>query len=230
MTKVCVLIGEGKSEKAFLTSLLVHQYDFQEYTEKNCILYQSVLQPDLFWIFPVPTFGQTHRGGVSALYQPDTYIKAKSIVNNHKSFLFGLDAEVSYRILTDTDDLNEELKKEREDRILCAVSDANVGALNVKVYFARREIEAWFLAGATSAYPLLKTGTSVNKLLAIDPESHIDAKAALDSILDSSVAGQLTKIATDFGEFIDVPLALSCSDSYRDMMQSLHDDGFLELN
>jgi len=85
--KVCVLVGEGKSEKAFFSSLLVNQLHFVGVTASNCIVFSSELDPGLFWIIPISSFGSSHKGGYRILQKTSTYKDCKGVIDNTGMFL-----------------------------------------------------------------------------------------------------------------------------------------------
>lgn len=154
MARVCVLIGEGKSEKAFFSSLLVNKFSFQETDSRNCIAYQSTKDEDLFWIFPVRSYGITHRGGCHTLQESRTFQDAQSTIRNFK-WLFGENPEIYYRTLVDTDNKSDTEVKDRCDEIIKAASNIKLNCVNHLVFVTHIEIESWFLAGITKDFPFL---------------------------------------------------------------------------
>jgi hypothetical protein len=118
MKKLCVLIGEGKSEKSFLISLIQHKFNFSSADSyKNSILYKS-LDENIYWVFPVPAMGITHNGGCNALCKQKPYKDSSGIIKNF-FWLLGSDVEIFYYILADIDnrteaqlhDFSEKIKK-----------------------------------------------------------------------------------------------------------------------
>jgi len=227
MSKVCVLIGEGKSEKAFFPSLLVNKLSFQEAQDKNCIVYQSKKNPDLFWIFPVPSFGPTHQGGFRMLQEKDIYVDCKYIVKNHKH-LFGDNPDIHYRIIVDTDNHSQEIVQDRIQKISDALSQADLGSATKKIYPINVEIETWFMAGIKQDFPFLHDINRVRKILALDDiEILNEPKKELDSILEKSIAGNTQRIGRDIGEYFHVEQAKLKSKSFNMLFVSLETDGLV---
>jgi|GEM_PF-4608530 len=165
MCRVCVLVGEGKSEKSFFSSLLLNQFNFKETEQKGCILYQSKEDNDLFWLFPIPSIGQTHKGGKKMLEKKETYIISKTIVNNNKRF-FGNNPEIFYRIATDTDGGAPKKITTRENAIKKAIDKANLDYIDFKILFSNLEIESWFIGGLTTSFPSVKNNDTTKTLIA----------------------------------------------------------------
>lgn len=227
MAKVCVLIGEGKSEKAFFSSLLLNQLHFEEVTEKNCIVYKSKKDSDLFWIFPIPSYGVSHKGGYKMLQKTHTYIDCKTIVHNHKYF-FGDNPDIHYRILTDTDNNNKENVKQRKAIIKKAFLGAKTQHKDYKIFPANIEIESWFIAGLTNNFPFIGDINAAKKIIqSTNAETYINPKETLDLILEKRLSGNRQIIGRDFGEHINIKQALLKSNSFSDFFYSLLDDELL---
>jgi hypothetical protein len=229
MTRVCVLVGEGKSEKAFLSSLLTHQHRFQPSTPKNNIAYASSSDDQLFWIFPVPSYGQTHRGGRHELEKERVYIEAQAKVLGHV-WLLGDRPELHYRILTDTDSDNDAMLLDREARIREAVRISGITYSSLKVAYSRREIEAWYIAGlsnTTFRLDMFKDKKILSRLLNCMPEDLVDPKTDLDDALDISISGDRIRIGSDVGEYIDVESAKGRAPSFKNFIETLYLDNLL---
>lgn len=213
MVRVCVLIGEGKSEKAFLSSLLLHQFNFEEVEQKNCISFRSRDDENLFWIFPVPSYGPSHEGGFKMLQKKDPYIASRTIVNNY-SWLFGSHPAIFYNIVTDTDNLSEVDLRNRIDKIEKAVSGAGIAS---RINLSNIKIESWFLAGLTMSFPSLRPDVNarIDEVIRIsDAETITNPKEFLDSILEERISGNRQSIGRDFGEYIDYNQATERSRSF----------------
>lgn len=220
MTRVCVLIGEGKSEKAFFSSLLMHKLGFTESESKNCITYQSVDDPDLYWIFPIPSYGSTHKGGCDLLEEKGTYIKCKTIVANYK-WLFGNNPEIHYKIITDSDNESQQLLDARKGRIKSAFDSASVTCVSDHIGIVHIEIESWFIAGLDLSFPYLKNQNLARKLIAENVDTLLEPKERLDEILVDSVSGDRQRIGADFGEHINMPQAEQKSQSFKLFISNL---------
>lgn len=225
--RVCIIIGEGKSERTFLPSLLMEKFNFHAYNEKNCILYQ-LADSDLYWIFPFPSLGQIHQGGWKKLQNEDTYIKAKTVVDCNRH-IFGEYPLRHYRIITDTDNLNNQSLRERVEVMENALKKTGIFS-DSKICLANNEIESWFIAGLTKENPLIDKNISdsdLRKFMAKNPETIVDAKEKLDDILKPEIRGDRQKIGAEFGRLIDLDQAVQKSKSLKDFLRSLKEDSLI---
>jgi hypothetical protein len=227
MTRVCVLIGEGKSEKAFFSSLLLNQLDFEEVEEKNCITYCSKKDPNLFWIFPIPSYGASHKGGYKMLQKEDSYITSKVIVRNNQ-WRFGTDAEIVYCIVTDTDNKSEEILKKRLKKMDDAILKAKIQCKSYHINLTNIEIESWFMAGLALSFPSIADIPGANKIIGT-PNAEIitNPKEALDQILEKRIAKRRQIIGRDFGEYLNFTQARAKSKSFSDFINFLIEKNLL---
>lgn len=227
--RVCVIVGEGKSEKTFLSSLLVNQFDFKESEDKGCIVFNSNKDRDLYWIFPFPSLGIKHEGGYGMLQCFETYLDCKPAILN-KSYIWGKTPKLYYRIITDTDNDSREIIEIKRSKILSAIKKANVGAENYKVSFANIEIESWFIAGLdvdSSLVDINQKKTAEKLINSFNVESIIDPKEKLDEILNAKISGNRQSIGNEFGEYINIEQAILKSKSFKKFIEDLKKDNLL---
>lgn len=227
--KVCVIIGEGKSEKVFLSSLLVNKLDFEESETKGCIVFNSKKDPNLFWIFPFPSCGINHKGGYSKLQQVETYIACKIAIIN-KSFLLGNHPKLYYRIITDTDNDSVKMVDDKCKKINEAIEKSGVPREDCKINLANIEIESWFIAGLDVNSELInshKKKQAEALVNSVDIESIIDPKEKLDDVLNDVISGNRQSIGNGFGEHIDIEQALIKSKSFKNFYEGLKKDNLI---
>lgn len=225
-SRVLVIIGEGSSEKAFLTSLAQEQLGFSPMRDKNCICFRSDLNSDLFWIFPHPSLGETHRGGYSIIKSKSTYDRAQAIVNNHM-YCMGDDIEAEYLIITDTDYRDEVGIENLKRRIMDAVKASGITD-NVNIVLPSRTIESWFIAGLKPDFPYLNPGmdNQLDRLTRISSDEIHEPKSELRSLLIPGLSGART-IASIFGAKLDIEQAKQRSTSFRVFFEFLEDNSYI---
>lgn len=202
MNKVCIIIGEGKTERSFYPSLIRNKFDFEPIEAKRPIIYKSRKNDSLYCVIAQPSLGVTHSGGINMLEDKGTYIKSDTIITNYKRIL-GNNPELSYVIITDTDGRKASELVNREKLINDAVCNSGIVYANKNILFAKREIESWFIAGLNYKFPHIGNlpNRSLDKLLSLNPEDIHDPKEELDKVL-KDISGDRIKIGDEFGRYI----------------------------
>lgn len=214
MIKICICIGEGKSERYFLPSLLKNKFKFKELTEKHNFIFNK---NEVFWLFPFPPCEiDEPSGGKSRFYNKQIYRDADSILDNIK-YLLHDNYEVYYFIFRDVDSMNDDDCKVVENEYYEVFKESKVRCKLFKCIFQKQEIEAWFIAGLYDQFPLIKDYHSAKfkNLLKCDPEVIGDPKKELMEVLDDDILDQTILISDHFGEFIDINIAKSRSKSFE---------------
>ncbi|CAN5701230.1 hypothetical protein BH11PAT2_BH11PAT2_05490 [soil metagenome] len=226
MSRVCVMLGEGKSERAFFESLLVNKLGFTE-TQKNTIFLSKDEQ--VYWVFPLPGYGSTHSGGYKLYQNPLTFYKAQAMLRNSE-WQIGKYPELHYVVLLDVDTCAEDQLNDRETKTREAFEIAAVTHSTFDINFSKIEIESWFLAGLTVDYPYLASSakSSVLKYSTKDPDAIHDPKEVLDSLLLPEVAGSRQRIGRDMGEHINLSQAIDRSASLAYFISSLRGKNLID--
>jgi hypothetical protein len=230
MKKLCVLIGEGKSEKSFLISLIQHKFNFSSADSyKNSILYKS-LDENIYWVFPVPAMGITHNGGCNALCKQKPYKDSSGIIKNF-FWLLGSDVEIFYYILADIDNRTEAQLHDFSEKIKKAFYDSHSLHKSIEIIFSRKEIEAWFLSGLNKDFPYLISDEKFQSIEIIPNFENISkTKELLDSVLKREISGNRQYIGNLFGEYLDISKAISKSPSINCFFESLKRNGLLDFS
>jgi len=225
MTKLCVLIGEGPSERYFLPSLLEHKLGFAPLAEKSPHLFQK--GEELFWFFPFPPESTTPEGGKSRLRKTETYRTANVVIEN-KSYIFTGTPEVHYRIITDhvfTDKNGQNVKKAEIEK---ALGDSGVPFAGCRVDIVENEIESWYFAGLNEAFPYINKNEQalLRILLGQEPERISNPKEQMKKVLSAEAQGAI-KLAGVMGEHFDIDQAKTKSQSFNAFINALHADGLV---
>lgn len=223
MAKICIAIGEGASEREFLTALIRGQYKFQEFEQvKGSYIYKK---DETYWLTPYPPH-LTSRSGQSRLVVPDTYKALRRFYDAH-TFLFGTDTNaVEYLVLRDGDYTNESKRTERFNEINNAMNGI---VSNSIVHMPHGTIENWYLAGLTEAFEFFdrKDVSGLAKLLSCDVESCVNAKEKLDSVLVENISGARTLIGQEVGSVFSVEQAVIKSPTFCALINKLTEKGLL---
>jgi hypothetical protein len=226
--RIAIIIAEGGSEKAFLTSLLKANYNFLPLTGKNPICFRNNNDESQIWLFPVPALGKTHAGGMSTLIKTDPYIKADSVLESH-TYVLPQHSHIHYLVLTDTDGMPEQGIRDRETDIRTAFNGIiGISHETFEVHFPNKEIEVWLMAGLTSDFPdFARNGWDRLQLERERLEEIEHPKEFFDSILDSRLQGNRIAIGDRVGNYFDVEQARQLSTSFARFIDSLEDKGLL---
>ncbi|OGZ06733.1 MAG: hypothetical protein A3C93_02610 [Candidatus Lloydbacteria bacterium RIFCSPHIGHO2_02_FULL_54_17] len=221
MTNLCVLIGEGPSERHFLPSLLQSKLGFLPLEEKSPHLFQK--GEGLFWFFPFPPLATNPEGGKARLRRTETYRMANAVIEN-KKYIYG-DAEVHYRVIVDhifTDKVGQQTKKEE---IEAALRSSGVPFAGCRVDVVENEIECWYFAGLNEHFPYLNRSENAafKRLLGEEPERISDSKGNIKTILSPDVHGAI-KMAEVMGRHFDIEKARTKSPSFNAFIASLETD------
>lgn len=225
--RVAVILAEGGSEKAFLTSLLQTGFGFQSVTGKGSICFKNPTDDLQVWLFPVPALGKTHAGGKSELVKQEPYIKADTVVTSHQHILTS-HPHIHYFVLTDTDGVPTAKIQEKERDIISAFQAIVSGAESIEVHFPNKEIEAWLMAGLTADFPYFsKGGWDILQAEETRLEQIPNPKEFFDAILLPSLAGSRISIGDRVGSHFDIGKARSLSPSFQKFISSLETKGLL---
>ena len=216
MTKIIVVVWEGKSEIAFLQSFLKRQKNIKSSNIKSPIVYKI---DDNYVLFSHPTLSTaSHVWGDDTFSKWKTFKSIASKIVGNSYIRNGKDIEYVYLIFTDKDKPNS-LNKEREAKALIESYCSNY-KWSVHSIFACQEIETWFLAWFPSVFR--------NKYKEVDHSTLdillrkygnfdwiTDTKWILTSIIkNTELDGTQEYKWRMFWEYIDIEQAKSLSSSF----------------
>lgn len=226
MTKVCILVGEGTSERYFFPSLLISSFNFVELQDKQgYILFNQEL--NVYWFFLPPMVCK--RTGKSKLYSHETYRIADDTVENHAHLMSDTKLSKYYAILHDAD-INDPRHLSRcEKSVKTAFKKSGIVVKNVDIHFVHIEIESWFIAGLDVAFPYFdkKKNKEVKRLLSMNPDDILLPKEKLDNVLSADLKSAVKKIATECGKYLDIKRAQKKSPSFSNFISKLMQKGLL---
>lgn len=213
MTKVCLLIGEGKSERYFFPKFLERK-SFLPLNDKGGAM--SILKKDdVYWFFPFPPNLGLLASGKSRLRSPDTYRIANTYIGSNKYFLPET-YEYHLIVVSDTDGGDWGT---RCSEIKDAIRDSRVPFNEVHVFPIRVEIETWYFAGLDDSFPHF-----------VNPND-----AELCRLLNLKSCGLHTKEA--FEKHINqdqivgaTALAVAVADNFKEEKAKAHSDSFNEFD
>ncbi len=222
MSKVCVFIGEGLSDKLFIQALLTCRLGFRPLGKKDPHLFQK--GPDRYWHCPFPPSSTCPIGGKGRLIKTETYRIADGIIQSEAHLMDDAD-DTHYRILTDHTHADKEGQRRRSDAIEQAFGNSGVIASSFKAQFVENEIECWYFAGIPENAPFLNTREAAyaRRLLRMDPERIPDPKSCLKRILLPDAHGSI-KMASEVGRHFDLDKAQNKSASFRTFLKGLEAD------
>ncbi len=226
MTRLCVFIGEGDSERYFLPSLLQHQMGFSPLTDKNAHFFQkNNLDPN--WFFPFPPLISSPEGGKDRLKRPSTYKQVDAFIRNN-AYLFTEPLEIFYRVAVDHVYTDKQGQAKKKQAIEKAIKNSSVSYCGYRVEIVENEIENWYFAGLNRNFPyLINPGSQACKdLLKKDPECISDPKTNLRLIISPEIHGTI-KLAEVMGQYFDMVNARSRSQSFDNFYKNLHNDGLI---
>lgn len=223
MSKVCILIGEGKTERYFLPSLLEHQFGFSPLSEKAPHLYQK--GEGLFWFFPFPPLATNPEGGKSRLGRTDTYRLANIVIRND-TYIFGVGAETHYRIIVDHTHGDVDGQNVQKEHIGNAIKTSGIPFTGHRVNIVENEMESWYFAGLKDDCPFISNPSGYRSLVAKEPERISDPKTHIASLLSAEARGTI-KMAEIMGRHFDVAHARERSASFNEFIAGLEEDGLI---
>lgn len=224
VTKLCIIIGEGDSERRFLPPLIVKEAQFCALADKDPWIYQK---GDVFWFFPFPP-AKIH-GGKSRLSEKVTYRTANNIVENSKSTVYPkCTAEIHYIILADLDGCDSKSRKKKIESITSAFKDSGVSHASFKVLIVEKVIECWYFAGLREDFPHFQKNKleEVKKHLRNDPEKIHEPKKTLHSLLKEEHRGAI-KVANIVGTNFDLAKAVEKSKSFKCFWEEVKSKGLI---
>lgn len=226
MSRVCIVIGEGESERYFIPSMLENKLGFTSLTDKGV---SSLFQKgeELFWFLPFPPSSTSPEGGKARLIKTKTYRTANAIIRN-QAYLCGENPEIYYRILVDHNHGDIEGQKKKCEDIGKAFVDSGVTHAGYRVDVVENELECWYFAGMTENFPYLERGkaSDLQLLLNSEPERISDPKGHLRRILAAETHGAI-KMAEIMGKHIDMVQAREKSASFNTFITNLESDGLI---
>ena len=209
MKKVCLLIGEGDSERYFFPKILERK-SFVSLSQKEGQL--SIYgKADTYWFFVYPPHFGNDISGKEKLKKPDTYRLASAYVNNNKH-LFGDDYELHLVVVFDTDGASEE---ERKKEIENAVTASGITLHNKIITPVYLEIESWYFAGVEDSFPyFFNKDTELTKLLSTKTTNE-HTKENFRKYIDLDKMIGAKEIAQAISEHFKEDKAQTYSDSFK---------------
>lgn len=225
MSRVCVLIGEGISERYFLPSLLQHQYNFTSQADKHPHVYKK--QEDLFWFFPFPPGSSTPEGGKDRLRKTNTFRIANAMVDSH-SYLFGNAPQIHYQVIVDHQHGDDAGQRAKKADIENAIKTSGILYAGHKVSIVENEIECWYFAGMSEDFPYINRSrlSEFRSLMAMRPESISNPKAHMKGILSEELHGPI-KMAEAMGQYMNLQQARERSASFHSFLAPLEAEGLV---
>ncbi len=220
MIRLCILIGEGLSERHFLPSLLESQMGFLPLSEKNPSFLKK--NDELFWFFPFPPKTTTPSGGKARLMRTETYRIADSIIQNNIS-LFNEQPEIHYRVMVDHAFSDPEGQERRRREIEEAIKKSGISYSSSDVVIVENEIECWYFAGIKEDFPYLSDRTLLKQLQALGSTRIPDPKGHIKKVLSTEMHGAI-KRANAVGKHFDISKALKESASFSRFFSRLTAD------
>jgi len=219
MKKVCLLIGEGDSERYFFPKILERK-SFVSLSPKEGHL-SIYNKADTYWFFVYPPHFGNDISGKEKLRKPDTYRLASAYVNNNKH-LFGDSYELHLVVIFDTDGVSEgQRKKEIED----AVTSSNIPFHNKIITPVHLEIESWYFAGIENNFPyFFNQGSELTKLLSTKTSNeHTKENFHKYINLDKMIGAK--DIAQAIAEHFKEEKAQTYSDSFKNFFSLITKSG-----
>jgi hypothetical protein len=222
MSKVCLLIGEGDSERYFVPCLL-EGLGFVPLKEKKdtSTIYSK---DDVFWFFPFPpNLGQNIAGG-ERLKQQDTYRLASEYLKNN-SYLWTDNPEIYLIVLYDTDCLNENQPKCLD--ISNAVAGSRIRVKEYKIFPVILEIESWYFAGLTTNFPYFRDNRNAElvKLLGSKATHNHNKEKFKEHIADTMIGSK--DISINVAKHFDHKEGCIFSESYTSFFKYLKDNNLI---
>src|SRR3989338_5144891 len=182
MKRICLLIGEGDSERYFFPKILERKsFKSLSLKEGSLSIYNK---EDVYWFFPFPPNLGVRMSGKGRLKKSTTYTLAHSYIQTNKHIFSGDNHEIHLIAMFDTETEEAEISATRYD-IGRAITTSGREFSSVTILPIAVQIESWYLAGLENTFPyflkkddsdlcrLLSTKTS-NRHNKANFERHID--------------------------------------------------------
>lgn len=222
MAKICFVLGEGGTEREFFPALLKSGFGFGEH---EYLKYPYIFtRDDIWWImFPANI---AHYNGCARLHVAETYKDLTAFRDAHLHH-FGPNPEIHYLVIRDGDYADEGKRQEWESEIRAVSQPILKKDPIIHVPFG--EIENWFFAGLNENFPHFdqRKIEEVRRLLAVNPDEHIQSKEKLDSILVPEISEQRLRIAQEVGSNFDITKARTNSVSFEVMFTEIEKLGLI---
>ena len=220
MKKVCILIGEGDSERYFFPKIL-EKNSFSSLSQKEGLV-SIYSKNDVYWFFVYPPHFSTNISGKSRLKTPDTYRQAFSYLKNNLHLVQGNDFEIYLVVLFDTDGASIE---DRKNIITKTILDSKVSFDKKIIAPVHFEIESWYFAGLSKSFPhFTNVDNNLDKLLQTDT-SNSHTKETFLKYLDQDKFIGTKDMSITIAEYFDNEKAKEYSESFRDFHLFLEDNG-----
>lgn len=208
MKKICLLIGEGTSERYFFPKILEKKsFVSRSPKEGQLSIYNK---GDVYWFFAYPPHFGTDVSGQSRLRKPQTYNLASIYVNNHDHLYGGGDLHLI--ALFDTDGSSDE---EKMRAIKNAISESRIVLAKQIISPVHVEIESWYFAGLDINFPyFINKDSELEKLLS-SKTSPKHTKENFLKYIDMNQMIGAKDIAQAVAEHFDERKALTLSVSFQ---------------
>lgn len=225
MTKICLLIGEGKSERYFFPRL-IQKKGYKDLTLKSAA--NSLYSKDgVCWFFPFPPGSGKikNQEGKARLRNHEVYKEAYFLLENiAKGLELTFPLEVHLVICFDTEGGNFEGCK---TDIQNALKQANMPFTSVHLQEVHPELEGWYAAGLLSTFPHFfkhKTSAEIEKFLHPDREVGCTKEVFKDHIDHNDLIG-VEGVAIAVIEHFDEDKAQEHSNTFKGLKDKLNELG-----
>ncbi|MEI6480540.1 MAG: hypothetical protein WCO12_03425 [bacterium] len=225
MIKVCLLVGEGDSERYFFPSFL-EGFGFSDLSQKTTPS-TFLKKDDIYWFFPFPPGLDKCKSGKKKLKTVDTYQLAHHmLINGLKPLTNGERIEIYLIVPFDTDGGDAGLRKKEIEEV---ISQSNVSVHKKFVNEIEVEIESWYFAGLTEKFPFFQdcNNAELVKLVNSKTDKYKHTKEDFKKFVDLDEVRGSSDLAKKAATHFDIEKACKHSRSFNDFYSNLVKEGLL---